>query len=861
MMRQYRSIKEQYPDALLFFRLGDFYEMFAEDALTGAKELEIVLTVRDGGNGKKIAMCGVPHHAVDNYLAKLIAKGYKVAICEQTEDPKTAKGLVRRDVVRLVTPGTVLESQMLVENQNNYLAALWREPKKAEYGLAYADISTGQFMAAQLGGEYALEQLIDELTRISPAECILPQSLYDEEVFHLRLLGNCIGSLSKAPDEAFVRNNAGELLCTHFGVASAEALGLTETPLAAVAAAMILYFLHVTQKQAPRQLKQIKTYASGQFMMLDAATRRNLELVSTMRSNQRKGSLLWVCDSTRTAMGARLLKEWLQKPLLDSAVVNRRLDGVEEFHRQPHLIKELAGMLKNVYDLERLTGRIVGGSASPKDLVSLKQSLLRLPELFRLLTRLKSPLFQDFLEYFDTLDDVCRLISEAIADDPPYSPKEGGVIRPGYHKEADELRATKSGGKNFLSRLENAEKEATGIKSLKIGYNKVFGYYIEVTNANLAGVPPHYIRKQTLANAERYITEELKEWESKILSAEERLSALEYELFCAVRQEAGESRARIQNAAEVIASLDVLQSLAQTALDNNYCRPQVNDGPLISVKEGRHPSLEKTLGSEHYIPNDVFLDDETQQLLLITGPNMAGKSTYMRQTALIALLARAGSFVPAKSAIIGKIDRIFTRVGASDDLSAGQSTFMVEMCETANILRHATRHSLVVLDEIGRGTSTFDGMSIAWAVAEYLLDPAIAAKTLFATHYHELTQLAEHFDLIKNYSVAVREKDDKVIFLRKIVPGGTDKSYGIQVASLAGLPQAVLQRAKDILRQLEREKSHSFDLSRPEAPPALPQTNPLAEEIAEKIAALDVNSLTPIEALLQIGGWQKLLRR
>ena len=863
MMKQYREMKEQYPDALLFFRLGDFYEMFAEDALIGSKELEIVLTARDSGNGSKTPMCGVPHHAVDNYLAKLIAKGYKVAICEQVEDPKEAKGIVKRDVIRVITPGTVLESHILTDEQHNYLMSVHKS--KDTYGLAYTDISTGEFMTTEISGHNALEKLIDEISRISPAECILPKELYNEEVFTLRLQGNCIGVLSRPANENLAVHNPSELILMHFKIASLESLGLQDLPAATVAVALILDFLLATQKKNIEHLKPIQVYSMGQFMLLDASTQRNLEITRTMRSGQRKGSLLWVCDSTKTAMGARLLKEWLSRPLIDSKSINHRLDGVEELYNNTYSADELRTIFGKTYDLERIIGRIASGNTSPRDLVMLKQSLVKLPEIYRILLNLQSPVFRAFAEYFDTLDDIVDLVEDAIVDEPPLSPKDGGLIRSQFNAGVNELRSVATGGKAFLQKLEASEKERTGIKSLKVGYNKVFGYYIEITNSNLSNVPDGYIRKQTLVNAERFITEELKEWEAKILTASEQLNALEYEIFCDIRKQVTESRTRIQDIADIIANIDVFQSLARVALENNYCRPTVDENESIIIHDGRHPVVEKIIGIENYVPNDTHIDNESQQLLIITGPNMTGKSTYMRQVALITLLAKIGSFVPAKKAQIGKVDRIFTRVGASDDLASGQSTFMVEMCETANILRHATRDSLVILDEIGRGTSTFDGMSIAWAVAEYLLEPHKCAKTLFATHYHELTQLADLYPLIKNYSVAVKEKDGEIIFLRKIVSGGTDKSYGIQVASLAGLPPQAIIRAKEILSQLTQDNHNKVNISytteNAVQDTIFPMENPAEKEFIWEIAGSEPDTMTPMEALVKLSEWQQRAKK
>ena len=870
MMQQYRNIKEQYPDCLLFFRLGDFYEMFNEDALIGSRELDIVLTARDAGAGQKAPMCGIPYHALENYLARIIGKGYKVAICEQLEDPKSAKGIVKRDVIRVITPGTLLESSLLKEKNNNYLMAVWRESdvknKSDAFGIAYTDISTGEFMTTEIKGQDVWERLIDEITRISPSECIFGKNLYDEDIVNLRLLNLVIQTKSKLDNEEYIKKNADTLLMIHFKTASMEALGLKDMPLAAVACGMILDFLQLTQKKTMDYLDSLKIYSTDWFMILDATTRRNLELTSTIRTNEKKGSLLWVLDETKTSMGARLLKEWLNKPLLRSDTINQRLDMVEELIQKQMILSEINDLLKRTYDLERLIGRVCYGNATPRDMLALKNTLILLPEYFRLLSQFKSPLSRVFFDHFDLLEDIYELLDKSIIDDPPISPKDGGFIKDGYNAEVDELRRISTHGKDWLTKLEADEKERSGIKSLKVGFNKVFGYYIEITNSNLSNVPDNYIRKQTLANAERYITAELKEWEDKILNASDKLSNLEYQLFTEIRTEVSSNARRIKEVASVIAHLDCLQSFAEVAIERNYCRPEVNDQSLISIKEGRHPVVEKIIGRENYVPNDALLDNRHQQLIILTGPNMTGKSTYMRQVALIVLLARIGSFVPAESAIIGKTDRIFTRVGASDDLAGGQSTFMVEMSETSNILRHATSDSLVILDEIGRGTSTFDGLSIAWAVAEYLIRPECAAKTLFATHYHELTALADIYPLIKNYSILVKEKGGKIIFLRKIIPGGADKSYGIQVASLAGLPNNVICRAKEILHELENKNSDSELLKKPCDMNQLSLNFPLIEEeestphpILTEIKDIDINALTPLEALLKVNEWRKTI--
>jgi len=857
MMRQYQAMKEQYSDCLLFFRLGDFYELFYQDAEVASRELNIVLTARD-----KTPMCGVPHHAVNNYLARLIEKGYKVAICEQMEDPKTAKGIVKRDVIRVVTPGTVLEDNMLQEKCHNYLAACWREQKKMSetgYGLAYVDISSGEFYATEFYGDEIRKSVADELARIMPSELLLTPDLMTDELFAIRLLHNSVGTLSQYDDEKYIRSNYDSLLQIHFKVAHLDGLGLGDHPLAAKAAAMILDFLQQTQKRTLTYIDKIKIYDCGEFMVLDAATRRNLELTATLRGNQRRGTLLWVMDETRTAMGGRLLREWLESPLINADAINRRLDAVSELIAKPLVLDHLRSSLGNLYDVPRLISRICYGSASPKDLAALRQTLSYMPEIFQLLSQLKSPVFSVLFDSFDTLDDIYQLLLDAISETPPVSAKDPGVIRKGYSPDIDELRLLTDSSKDLLLELEAREREKTGIKTLKVRYNKVFGYYIEISKSKAEEVPADYIRKQTLVNAERFITEELKELESRALSAGDRLTDLEYKLFCEIRDKVAAAAARILACADVLSHLDVFQSLAQVALENHFCRPDVNEGNQLMIKDGRHPVVEKILSAEGFIPNDTYLDQSTQRMMIITGPNMAGKSTYMRQVALIVLLAQIGSYVPAAAASIGCCDRIFTRVGASDDLAAGQSTFMVEMNETSNILRHATSKSLIILDEIGRGTSTFDGLSIAWAVAEFIIDDRCGAKTLFATHYHELTNLSDTYPLIRNFSIAVKEKGDKIVFLRKIIEGGADRSYGIQVAQLAGLPKAVIRRAEKILAQLEQEKHAQADIVIAEQLSFDAFDEPVETEesaILKELKELDINTLSPIEALLKIHDWK-----
>ncbi|WP_276538590.1 DNA mismatch repair protein MutS [Dehalobacterium formicoaceticum] len=865
MMKQYESIKNNHKDALLFYRLGDFYEMFAEDAMIASRELEIALTARDGGNGTKIPMCGVPFHAVDGYLAKLIAKGYKIAICEQVEDPKTAKGIVKREVVRIITPGTVLETNMLQETNANYLLAI--TTRDGIFGIAYTDISTGEFMTTEISEEPGAEKLFDEVSRIQPVEIILPTTLYHDKSFRKQLTRTSQPTLTKFSEDQDLYSDTMDQIQKHFKGRSLESLGLSSLSEAAIAVGMILIFLSGTQKRDLAYLEDLQVYSVSSFMMIDQSTRRNLELTATMRDRQRKGSLLWVLDRTNTALGARLIKQWIEKPLLNKQDIINRLKAVEELMNNVFAREDLRQLLKKIYDLERLMSRIAFGNANPRDLIALKNSLGVLPEIDQVIKTLQHHQFSRLAERLDPIQDIYQLIEKAIQDEPPVSIRDGGIIKEGYHEEVDELRAITLHGKQWIAQLEGEEKTRTGIKSLKIGFNKVFGYYLEVTKANLSLVPDHYMRKQTLSNAERYITEELKEWENKILGAGEKLALREFSLFNEIREKIALAAKRIQQTALVVAQLDVLLSFAQVSLDHGYVKPEITEDGTLRIIDGRHPVVERITGSG-YIPNDTYLDNLKDQICLLTGPNMAGKSTYMRQVALCVLMSQIGCFVPAASAKIGLVDRIFTRVGAADDLAGGQSTFMVEMNETANILRHATKDSLIILDEIGRGTSTYDGLSIAWAVVEYILKPQIGAKTLFATHYHELTELAEKYPAVKNYSVAVKEKDGEIIFLRKIIPGGTDKSYGIQVAKLAGLPDEVLTRAKEILLDLEEtdisldvkgennstiyEKNHALQMSFfvPE-PPKHP--------VIAEIESLNLNNLTPLDALLKINQWQRKL--
>ena len=801
MMKQYMETKSQYQDCILFYRLGDFYEMFFEDALTASRELEITLTGKNCGQEERAPMCGVPYHAVEGYLNRLVAKGYKVAICEQVEDPKQAKGIVKREVVRIVTPGTNLDTQALDETKNNYIMCIVYIADR--YGVSIADISTGDYFVTELPDG---SRLMDEIYKFSPSEIICNEAFYmsgmDLDTMKEKL-GITIYSLdSWYFDDAMCR----EKLLEHFKVSSFAGLGLEDYDCGVISAGALLTYLLETQKNSPSNLTHLTPYVTGKYMMLDSSTRRNLELCETLREKQKRGSLLWVLDKTRTAMGARTLRKFVEQPLIDKNEINRRLDAVEELKEQAISREEIREYLSPVYDLERLITKITYGSANPRDLTAFKSSLEMLPPIRYILEEMKASLLQEIYEDLDALEDLCDLVTKAIREEPPIAMKEGNIIREGYNEEVDKLRRAKSDGKDWLAKLEEDEREKTGIKNLKIKYNKVFGYYLEVTNSYKDLVPDYYTRKQTLANAERYITPELKELEDMILGAEDKLYALEYELYSEVRETIAAQVERIQKTAKAVAGLDVFTSLALVAERNHYVRPKINEKGIIDIKEGRHPVVEKMIPNDMFISNDTYLDDKKNRISIITGPNMAGKSTYMRQTALIALMAQVGCFVPAQSANIGLSDRIFTRVGASDDLASGQSTFMVEMTEVANILRNATSKSLLILDEIGRGTSTFDGLSIAWAVVEYISDSKLlGAKTLFATHYHELTELEGKIENVNNYCIAVKEKGDDIVFLRKIVKGGADKSYGIQVAKLAGVPDLVINRAKEIVEELSDE--------------------------------------------------------
>lgn len=861
MMQQYVETKKQYQDCILFYRLGDFYEMFFEDALTASRELEITLTGKNCGLEERAPMCGVPYHAVDGYLNRLVQKGYKVAICEQVEDPATAKGLVKREVVRIVTPGTNLDTQALDETKNNYIMCVAYIGDR--YGVSVADVTTGEYFVTEIEDS---GMLLDEISHLMPSELICNEAFYmsgmDLDDLKDRL-GITIYALDAWYfDDAICRRTLKE----HFKTSSMESLGIADYDCGVIGAGALLVYLKETQKTDLTQLSHLTRYVTGKYMVLDSSTRRNLELCETLREKQKKGSLLWVLDRTKTAMGARMLRKQLEQPLLERKAIEKRLDAVEELKNNAICREELREYLAPVYDLERLLSKVTYKSANPRDLIAFYSSLSMLPHIRSILSDLTSPLLAEIRDKMDTLEDLCTLIGQAICEDPPLAMKEGGIIREGYNEEVDRLRNAKTEGKDWLAKLEEEEREKTGIKNLRIRYNKVFGYYLEVTNSFKNLVPEYYTRKQTLANAERYITPRLKELEDTILGAEDKLYALEYELYCGVRDAVGKEVVRIQNTAAAVAALDMLASLAAVAEKKHYVRPKINEKGTINIKDGRHPVVEQMIPNDMFIANDTYLDDRKHRISIITGPNMAGKSTYMRQTALIVLMAQVGSFVPASSADIGVVDRIFTRVGASDDLASGQSTFMVEMNEVANILRNATRHSLLILDEIGRGTSTFDGLSIAWAVVEHISNTKLlGAKTLFATHYHELTELEGKIDNVNNYCIAVKEKGDDIVFLRKIVKGGADRSYGIQVAKLAGVPEPVIERAKEIAEELsyadittrvkdiasggrdakrKTKKYDEVDLAQMSLFDTVKD-----DDVLEEIKNLDVSHLTPIDAL------------
>jgi DNA mismatch repair protein MutS len=799
-MRQYREIKRRHLDAILLFRMGDFYEMFDQDAVTASKVLEITLTARNKSKGIETPLCGFPYHAAEGYIAKLIRRGFKVAVCEQIEDPKLAKGIVKREVIRVVTPGTVLDSNLLDAKDNNYLASLY--PAKEGFGLSFLDISTGDFSLAEVQGSHNFAELDTLLARFTPREIVLPKG-YQLSDGLSTVLRQYTQAINAYDDWNFDRQTATRTLLGHFKTASLDGFGCSGMKNGISAAGAALRYIEETQKTALTNIRTVRPFLVREYLVLDAACQRNLELAKNIYDGSNRGTLLAVLDFTVTSMGGRKLREWLLNPLMDAREIERRLDVVAEFKDSHQLRFDIRTSLTAVYDLERLISRVSLSASNARDLIALKQSFLALPAIRELLAGCSARLTYDLAEGWDDLKDVYRIIDTAIYDDPPYTLREGKLIKKGFNAELDDLRSISSEGKGWIAGIEQRERERTGIASLRVSYNRVFGYYIEITKTNLAHVPQDYIRKQTLTNAERFITPELKEYEDKVLGAEEKILDLEYKLFQQVRETISGQTVRIQDMARRLAVLDCLLSLSEAAAKNAYTRPTIFDDDTLRIVEGRHPVIEQLVAEERFIPNDTVLDCEENQLLIITGPNMAGKSTYMRQVAVITLMAQMGSFVPAREAQIGLVDRIFTRVGASDFITRGQSTFMVEMNETANILNNATDRSLIILDEIGRGTSTFDGISIAWAVAEYI-HTKLRARTLFATHYHELTELALTMDRVKNYTVAIREWNDQIIFLRKVIEGGADKSYGIQVARLAGLPQAVVNRAKEVLANLEQ---------------------------------------------------------
>ncbi|MDY2652144.1 MULTISPECIES: DNA mismatch repair protein MutS [Eisenbergiella] len=862
MMQQYMETKKQYPDCILFYRLGDFYEMFFEDALTASRELEITLTGKNCGQEERAPMCGVPYHAVEGYLSRLVSKGYKVAICEQMEDPKLAKGLVKREVVRIVTPGTNLNIQALEENKNNYIMCIAYFAGKT--GISVADVTTGDYYMTEVEDN---RKLLDEVMKYAPSEIICNDAFLVSgmELDDLKeRLGIAIYSLEP---HYFDDDLCRKCLMKHFGVNSLSGLGVEEFPNGVIAAGSLLSYLYDTQKIPLSHFTHIEPYLVNRYMLLDSSTRRNLELTETLREKQKRGSLLWVLDKTRTAMGARMLRSFLEQPLIHKNEMEERLDAVEAFCSNPVARDEIREYLNPIYDLERLLGKVSYKTANPRDLIAFRNSMEMLPHIKTVLKELPGTANEKIEQEMDGLEDLYLLICDSIEEEPPITIREGGMIKAGYNEDIDNLRRAKTEGKNWLAELENAERERTGIKNLRVKYNKVFGYYLEVTKSYLNMVPEDYIRKQTLTNAERYTLPRLKELEDTILNAEDKLCTLEYDLFCEIRDRIAGEIERIQTTAKAVARLDVFCSFSLVAEQNHYVRPVLNEKGQINIKDGRHPVVEKMIEHDMFIPNDTYLDNNSHQIAVITGPNMAGKSTYMRQTALIVLMAQVGSFVPARQAAIGIVDRIFTRVGASDDLASGQSTFMVEMSEVANILRNATRNSLLILDEIGRGTSTFDGLSIAWAVIEHISNrKLLGAKTLFATHYHELTELEGKMNNVNNYCIAVKEKGDDIVFLRKIIKGGADKSYGIQVARLAGVPDMVIDRAKEIVEQLSdndiTEKVQSISIVDGGAPARKQEHYDELDleqislfdtvtdaDVLDELKNVEVSTMTPLDAL------------
>ena len=860
MRKQYLEMKEKCPDCLLFFRLGDFYEMFDEDARIASKVLDLTLTTRDRNKDipqeEKVPMCGVPYHSYQSYLARLVAKGYKVAICEQTQDPAAATGIVERDIIRIVTPGTAVDASMLEESRNNYIAAIYLEGERC--GVCFCDLSTGEVYATACSGEDCLTHLMNELGRFEPREVVLSPEAWENTALSqaMELKLDCrreFGSVKRF--DYVVAGTAASNQFENYQVIPAD------RPEALQAVGGLLSYLYETQKNKLGHLRQLQYYASGRFMELDLTARRNLELTETLRSKEKRGSLLWVLDKTKTAMGGRLLRRWLEKPLLDPVEIRSRLMAVRDLTEDMVTREELALCLKEITDLERLIGRIVYGTAGGRDLVALSAGLHRIPKVHDLLATLPAALFQRLRKQLDELSDLCQHIDSALVEEPPFSVRDGGIIREGYSKEVDQLRNVMTNSKDLLVDIENRTKETCGIKNIRVKYNKVFGYYIEVAKSQTDLVPADWVRKQTTVNSERYINQELKELEHTILSAKDRITDLEYDLFCQVRQAAADQVETIQQTAAAVAQIDVLNSLAVVAASNHYCMPEVDESDVIDIIDGRHPVVERVLKGNMFVPNDTHMNGSSNLLAIITGPNMAGKSTYMRQVALICLMAQIGSFVPAKSAHIGVVDRVFTRIGASDDLAAGQSTFMVEMSEVAEILKNATNRSLLILDEIGRGTSTYDGMSIARAVLEHCADKKkLGAKTLFATHYHELSALEGAIPGVRNYHMAAKKRQDDVIFLRKLVSGGADQSYGIEVAQLAGVPAWIIRRGREILKELEAgERPAPVQSKEEESEEQMGFTDLAGQAVLEELRKVELNTLTPIEAMNLLYGWKAKL--
>lgn len=849
MMKQYFEIKNKCRDYIVFYRLGDFYEMFFEDAILASRELELTLTGRDCGQEERAPMCGVPFHAYETYVGRLVRKGYKVAICEQVEDPKSAKGLVKREIVRMITPGTLIDASMLDENRNNFLGCAFGGA--SAYGVCFCDISTGEVYVTEIHEDATHQELFSEFGRFVPREVLLGGNSISDSELQEFISKRLEGIFSPLPEEAFDSEQARERVCGQFRMDNLEATGLDDLPAALCALGGLLAYLEETQNSSLANLNTLNVYEQGQYMELDLTARRNLELCETMRGKEKRGSLLWVIDQTKTAMGSRLIRQWLEKPLLNPIHIKKRQDAVRTLADDVLTRDALTEELRQVFDMERLIGRVVYGSANCRDLCALQAAMTHLPAIHAQTAQLPTALLRELHSRIDPLTDVALLIESAIQPDPPLTVREGGFIRAGYSDEVDHLRDLASGGKGEILSIEQRERERTGIKNLKVGYNRVFGYYLEVSKSNLSLVPDEYIRKQTLANGERYITEELKKLESTVLGAQERLTTLEYELFCQLREKIAAQVHRIQRTAQALANLDVLSSLATLACENHYVCPEVDFSGRIEIKDGRHPVVEKMLEGGFFVPNDTSIDNKANRVAIITGPNMAGKSTYMRQVALITIMAQMGSFVPAASARIGIADRVFTRVGASDDLASGQSTFMVEMSEVADILKHATKNSLLILDEIGRGTSTYDGMSIARAVVEFVADKRkLGARALFATHYHELTALEDLMDGVRNYNIAVKKRGDDITFLRKIVPGGADDSFGIEVAKLAGVPNSVIKRAKSILADLELHAPKiEVRAIEEEDQTQITMADLGSNALADRLREMSIETMTPIEAM------------